>query len=52
MRVTGEDEETCEAMVDEQVEMIRDGTTDPFEACDYLGVEQDFAMDLINIAAG
>lgn len=52
MRCTGMSESDCETLVDEQVEMIRDGITDPFEACDYLGIEQDFAMDLINRAAG
>lgn len=52
MRCTGLSESDCEELVNEQVELIRNGETDPFEACDQLGIEQDFAMDLINRVAG
>lgn len=52
MRCTGFSENDCEELVQEQVDLIRNGETDPFEACDQLGIEQDFAMDLINRAAG
>lgn len=52
MRCTGMSESDCETLVDEQVEMIRNGEQDPFSACDELGIEQDFALDLINRAAG
>lgn len=52
MECTGFSEDDCEELVYEQVQNIRDGLTDPFEACKELGIETDFAIDLINRVAG
>lgn len=51
MKCTGFSENDCEELVQEQVELILSGETNPFEACYQLGIEQDFAIDLINRCA-
>ena len=51
MSVLEVSEDEAEALIEEQVEMIRNGETTPDQACYDLGIECDFEMELIERAA-